>query len=146
MKTKAAACATHDRIPQTGLIDGGPPRARCGPAVGRHNAEVKTSELPDRYAGVEARIPETWDELQGPATGVVHLPNRLAWSGLTDFDVSDPGDRFALFCILLDCEQCADVGRYVNRDLLRREWPRLRRATTSQITRRWEQRLPGLAA
>lgn len=118
---------------------------RPRPTAG-HNAEVEASELPDRYAGVEARIPETWDELQGPADGVIHLPNRLAWSGLTDFDISDPGDRFALFCILLDCGQRADVGRYVNADLLRREWPRLRRATTSQITRRWEQRLPGLAA
>jgi hypothetical protein len=107
---------------------------------------VEASELPDRYAGVEARIPEAWDELRGPASGVVHLPNRLAWSGLTDFDVADPGDRFALFCILLDCGQRADIGRYVNGDLLRTEWPRLRRATTSQITRRWEQRLPGLAA
>ena len=85
---------------------------RRRPAAG-HNAEVEANELPDRYAGVEARIPETWDELQGPADGVIHLPNRLAWSGLTDFDISDPGDRFALFCILLDCGQRADIGRYV---------------------------------
>ncbi len=103
-------------------------------------------DLPDRYAGVEARIPESWEELQGPSNGVVHLPTRLAWSGLTDFDVADPGDRFALYCLLLDCGQRADISRYVSGDLLRQEWPRLRRATTKNITQRWEQRLPGLAA
>ena len=111
-----------------------------------HYSEMAASNLPDRYDGVEARIPAAWDELQGPASGVVHLPNRLAWSGLTDFEVADPGDRFALFCILLDCGQRADVRRYINADLLRREWPRLRRATTAQIIRRWEQRLTGLGS
>jgi hypothetical protein len=107
---------------------------------------VDAADLPDRYAGVEARIPEGWEELQGPSSGVVHLPTRLAWSGLTDFDVADPGDRFALYCLLLDCGQRGDIGQYVSGDLLRQEWPRLRRATTKNITRRWEQRLPGLAA
>ena len=63
-----------------------------------------------------------------------------------NFDVADPGDRFALYCLLLDCGQRGDIGQYVSGDLLRQEWPRLRRATTRHITRRWEQRLPGLAA
>jgi hypothetical protein len=107
---------------------------------------MEATDLPDRYAGVEARIPTAWEELQGPSSGVVHLPTRLAWSGLTDFDVADPGDRFALYCLLLDCGQRSDIGEYVSGDLLRQEWPRLRRATTRNITRRWEQRLPGLAA
>ncbi|GAA2654671.1 hypothetical protein [Paractinoplanes durhamensis] len=90
---------------------------------------MEASELPDRFEGLEQRIPESWDEFRGPASGVVHLPNRLA-----------------LFSILLDCGQREDIVRYVDPHLLRGDWPRLCRATTSQVTRRWEQRLPGLAA
>jgi hypothetical protein len=48
--------------------------------------------------------------------------------------------------IMLDCGQRDDVTRWVHPDLLRQDWPRLRRAFTSQITGRWEQRLPGLAS
>jgi hypothetical protein len=103
-------------------------------------------DLPDRFAGVDARIPDTWESLQGPADGTVHLPNRLAWSGSTSFDVTDAGDRFTLYSVLLDCGRLDDVCSYINAALLRADWPRLRRATTSQITRRWEAKLPGLAA
>ena len=116
------------------------------PAFLRHNDGMNAADLPDRYEGVEARIPQGWEDLQGPAEGVVHLPNRLAWSGLTDFDITDPGDRFLLYGIMLDCGQRDDVTRWVHPDLLRQDWPRLRRAFTSQITGRWEQRLPGLTS
>jgi len=58
---------------------------------------MEATDLLDRYAGVAARIPTGWEELQEPSSGGVHLPTRLAWSGLTDFDVADPGDRFALY-------------------------------------------------
>ena len=37
---------------------------------------MNVADLPDRYEGVEARIPQGWGDLQGPAEGVVHLPNR----------------------------------------------------------------------
>ncbi|WP_157240960.1 hypothetical protein [Catenuloplanes japonicus] len=103
-------------------------------------------DLPDRFAGVDARIPDSWKSLQGPAEGTVHLPNRLAWSGPASFDVADPGDRFTLYSVLLDCGQLDDVCAYINPSLLRTDWPRLRRATTSQITRRWERKFPALAA
>lgn len=106
---------------------------------------MHAADLPDRYEGVEARIPQGWEDLQGPAEGVVHLPNRLAWSGVTDFNLADAGDRFLLYGIMLDCGQRDDVRRWVHPDLLRQDWPRLCRGFTSQITRRWEQRLPGLA-
>ncbi|MFI5842661.1 hypothetical protein ACIA8K_23425 [Catenuloplanes sp. NPDC051500] len=102
-------------------------------------------DLPDRFAGVDARIPDSWKSLRGPAKGAVHLPNRLAWSGPASFDIGDAADRFTLYSVLLDCGQLDDVCTYINADLLRADWPRLRRATTSQITRRWERKLPGLA-
>jgi hypothetical protein len=106
---------------------------------------MEASELPDRFEGLEQRIPESWEEFHGPASGVVHLPNRLAWSGPADFDLDDRRQRLTLFSILLDCGQRADIARYVDPDLLRGDWHSLCRATTSQVTRRWEQRLPGLA-
>lgn len=112
----------------------------------RHNFAMRASDLPDRFEGLEQRIPESWEEFRGPSSGVVRLPNRLAWSGPTDFDLEDRRQRLTLFSILLDCGQRADIVEYVDPDLLRGDWPRLRRATTSQVTRRWEQRLPGLAA
>jgi len=86
-------------------------------------AGMDATDLPDRYAGVEERIPDDWEELRGPSSGVVHLPTRLAWSGLTDFDVADSGDRFALYCLLLDCGQRGDISQHVSGELLRREWP-----------------------
>ena len=107
---------------------------------------MDAADLPDRFEGLEQRIPESWGEFRGPSSGVVHLPNRLAWSGSTDFDLNDRRQRLTLFSILLDCGQREDIARYVDAGLLRADWPSLRRATTSQVTRRWEQRLPGLAA
>lgn len=36
------------------------------------------------------RLPESLDELHGPAQGVVDLPPHLAWSGMTSDDLSKP--------------------------------------------------------
>jgi hypothetical protein len=54
------------------------------------------TRLPSRLIGVEKRIPADLATLAGPAEGVVRLPVRLAWSGQTEFDVADPGDRLTL--------------------------------------------------
>ncbi|MEU7906848.1 hypothetical protein [Actinoplanes sp. NPDC049118] len=104
-----------------------------------------TSEvLPSRFSTAAERIPH-WDELCGPTAGVVVLPNRLCWSGPDDFDVTDPAERLTLYTLLMSCGQRADVAAYVNGALLRRDWQKVKRLTTRELTDVWEQRLPQLA-
>jgi hypothetical protein len=104
------------------------------------------ASLPSRLIGASARIPESLSELQGPDSGTVSLPLRLAWSGLESYDVSDPGQRLTMYCLLLDCGQRYDIIEYVNAELLRHDWPRIRRLTSRRLIAIWERRLPDLAA
>ncbi|GIE94480.1 hypothetical protein [Paractinoplanes rishiriensis] len=105
-----------------------------------------TVRLPSRLLGAEKRIPNDLAMLNGPAEGVVHLPNRLCWSGLNVFDVTDPDDRLTLYTTLLDCGQLPDVIEYMHADYLCQDWPRIRRLTSRRLIAIWESRLPELAA
>jgi hypothetical protein len=96
--------------------------------------------------GAAERIPDSLSLLTGPVHGRVRLPVRLAWSGLDDFDVSDTRERLTLYRTLIDCGQRQDIVRYVNADLLRQDWPLIRRLTARRLIAVWERRLPGLAA
>ncbi|MEU4368036.1 hypothetical protein [Micromonospora chersina] len=107
---------------------------------------TSTEALPSRLLGVVDRIPPSLGLLAGPDQGRVSLPVRLAWSGPSEFDVTDPRERLTLYCLLLDCGQRDDFIRYVNPTLLRRDWPRICRLTTRRLTRLWERKLPELAA
>lgn len=104
---------------------------------------MSSGVLPSRFSTAADRIP-TWEELGGPASGVVVLPNRLCWSGPADFDVTDPAERLTLYTLLMNCGQRADVAAYVNADLLRRDWPNVKRLTTRELTGVWEQQLSPL--
>ncbi|GAB3170736.1 hypothetical protein FHX75_12225 [Micromonospora palomenae] len=101
--------------------------------------------LPSRLIGAADRIPASLTLLDGPEHGRVALPVRLAWSGPVEFDVSDPRERLTLYCLLLDCGQRDDIVRYVNAELLRRDWPRIRRLTARRLVALWERRLPDLS-
>lgn len=107
---------------------------------------MDAAALPSRFAEAHHRVPHSWRDLQGPSQGVVHLPTRLCWSGPADFDVADAGQRLTLYTTLLDCAQAADLAEYVNPDLLREDWPKIRRLTARQLIDVWESRLPQLAA
>jgi hypothetical protein len=107
---------------------------------------TSTHPLPSRHIGAEKRIPADLAALTGPAAGVVRLPVRLAWSGQTEFEVSDPGDRLTMYTALLDCGQLSDIVAYLHADLLRADWPRIRRLTSRRLIAMWESRLPELAA
>ncbi|MBQ0894598.1 hypothetical protein KBX37_16085 [Micromonospora sp. U56] len=101
--------------------------------------------LPSRLIGAADRIPAALALLDGPEHGRVSLPVWLAWSGPVEFDVSDPRERLTLYCLLLDCGQRDDIVRYVNAELLRRDWPRIRRLTARRLVALWERRLPDLS-
>ncbi|MBY8872139.1 hypothetical protein K7640_09840 [Micromonospora sp. PLK6-60] len=101
--------------------------------------------LPSRLIGAADRIPDSLALLRGPSTGRVSLPVRLAWSGLTEFDVTDPRQRLTLYRTLLDCGQRDDIIRYANAGLWRRDWPRIKRLTARRLVALWERRIPELA-
>jgi hypothetical protein len=107
---------------------------------------TSTSRLPSRLIGVEKRIPESLAVLEGPSTGTVTLPIRLAWSGPTEFDVDNPAQRLTLYRTLLDCGQLPDMIAYVNAHHFRGDWPRIRRFTSRRLIALWESRLPELAS
>ncbi|TYB38925.1 hypothetical protein FXF50_06565 [Micromonospora sp. AP08] len=107
---------------------------------------TSTEALPSRLHGVVDRIPASLGLLAGPDQGRVSLPVHLAWSGPSEFDVTDPRQRLTLYRTLMDCGQRDDIVRYVNATLLRRDWPRIRRLTARRIIALWERRLPELAA
>jgi hypothetical protein len=107
---------------------------------------VSAQELPSRYADAEARIPASLDDLRGPDRGVVHLPNRLSWSGPADFDVTDARQRLTLYTLLLDCGQRDDVCTLMHANLLAGDWASIRRLTSRELVGIWERRLPQLAA
>jgi hypothetical protein len=113
--------------------------------VRKTGAMSSTTPLPSRLIGATKRIPESLSLLEGPDSGWVSLPLRLAWSGPSDFDVSDPLVRLTLYRTLLDCGQREDIIRYVNAELLRHDWPRIRRLTSRGLIAVWERRLPDLA-
>ncbi|WFE33798.1 hypothetical protein [Micromonospora sp. WMMD975] len=105
-----------------------------------------TEALPSRLHGVAERIPTSIDELKGPERGRVSLPIRLAWTGLTTFDIEDSGQRLTLYRTLMDCGQREDIARFVNPVLLRGDWARIRRLTARRVIALWESRMPGLTA
>ena len=110
------------------------------------NVGVTSTTLPSRLIGVADRIPRSLQELVGPASGSVDLPTRLAWSGLRQFDVTDPAQRLTLYRMLMDCGQLHDIATYVNSEFLVRDWPRIRRLTARRLVALWEKRLPELAS
>lgn len=98
-----------------------------------------------RTGDMADRIP-AWDEFAGPQSGVVELPNRLYWSGAPAFDVENPPRRLTLYTTLIGDGQRDDLARWIDRDLLVGDWPKIRMLTAGVLVRAWERVLPELAA
>ncbi len=62
------------------------------------------------------RLPESLDELHGPAHGVVDLPLHIAWSGMTSYDLGKPRQRMGLYRTVLHEGLRDGLPRYLNRD------------------------------
>lgn len=91
--------------------------------------------LQARYRG---RLPESLDELAGPVHGRVQLPLHVAWSGLTAFDLDRPKPRMTLYRVVLSEGQRGDVMAYLNKELLKDQWPVLRTLLSRHIRNVWE--------
>ncbi|QYC39317.1 hypothetical protein Nocox_08465 [Nonomuraea coxensis DSM 45129] len=98
--------------------------------------------LPPLYEGLADKVPGSLADLRGPAEGVVALPPHLVWSGLTEFDLSDPRLRMTMYRIVITAGRRADYETYLNPGLLAADWPLLRRALGLGYRDAWERRLP----
>lgn len=91
------------------------------------------------------RLPESLDELSGPAQGTVELPLHMAWSGMTSYDMSKPRQRMGLYRTVLHEGLRDDLPRYLNQDLLLQLWPVLRTLVGRTVRAAWEDAFPQLA-
>ncbi|MFV8246811.1 MULTISPECIES: hypothetical protein [Mycobacteriaceae] len=94
--------------------------------------------LPERLYRPFA-VPDRLDELQGPATGSVELPNRIAWRGRNAFDLDIQADAVAAYSAVLANGTEADVRRWVNADLVRAVFPQVR--IPRLVRQEWERLL-----
>ncbi|MBZ6129866.1 hypothetical protein KVH22_24830 [Streptomyces olivaceus] len=92
------------------------------------------------------RLPESLDELHGPAHGVVELPLHMAWSGMTSYDLAKPRQRMGLYRTVLHEGLHSDLPHYLNQDLLLQLWPVLRTLVGRTVRAVWEDAFPQLAS
>jgi hypothetical protein len=97
--------------------------------------------LRTRYQG---RLPESLDDLAGPTDGTVELPLHVAWSGLTAFDLDRPRPRMSLYRVALSEGQRGDLTAYLDKSLLKEQWPVLRTLISRHIRSVWEAAFPEL--
>ena len=88
-------------------------------------------------------VPASFDDLHGPAAGLVELPVRLYWSGSRQFDLADQHQAADLCEAVLDtAATVADLTAYLNTDVLTRVWPVL--GMNRRKREAWEERFPVL--
>jgi hypothetical protein len=92
-------------------------------------------------------VPETMEELAGPLTGIVMLPERLDWSERAEFRLDDPAERNLMYeRVIREATRPDDLRAYLNGEVLRDVWRSL--YLPVRVRRLWEVRFPdlGLAA
>jgi hypothetical protein len=94
--------------------------------------------------GHAGRLPRRIEDLKGPARGVILLPRNLSWPGMREFDVGDDRRRRSLYGLVLSQGSRNDIARLVNAELLRQDWPLIRRSLDARLAR-WCARRYGLA-
>jgi hypothetical protein len=97
-------------------------------------------------ARYQNRLPTALDDLTGPAQGIVLLPLHVAWSGQTAFNLDQPKPCMHMYRIVLAEGQRDDVAAYLNRDLLVRQWPVLRKLISPTVRNVWESAFPDLSS
>jgi hypothetical protein len=97
----------------------------------------RAAVLEARY---RSRVPRSLDDL----AGTVHLPQHVAWSGVTSFDVDRPGRCRSMYHILLTDGQADDLTSFLDRRLLVSQWPVLRRMVGRIVRDVWESAFPEL--
>lgn len=96
-------------------------------------------------ARYEGRLPRDLADLAGPQHGTVRLPQHVAWSGQTVFDLDLPKPCLHMYRIVLAEGQRDDIAAYLDRDLLVEQWPVLRTLISRTVRTVWESAFPELA-
>lgn len=98
-----------------------------------------------RYAEIRPyTVPETLEELAGPADGVVVLPTVLDWTPKRAYDVSDDADLRMLYeTVIREAMHVAELRSFLNPVLLSAVWPKLWLPPRTRSL--WEGRFPQLA-
>lgn len=90
-------------------------------------------------------VPETLEELTGPTTGVVELPQRLDWSEQGRYDLADPRQLCLMYEVVIrEAMHVEDLRAYLDGPTLRRVWHRL--YLPRKVRAMWETRLRDLSA
>lgn len=113
--------------------------AGIGGPVGHNQSMPLADFLPGRF-GRSGRLPGRIDDLRGPASGVVTLPRHLSWPGMREFDVSDERARRGMYGIVLAQGTGNDVARFLNAELLRRDWPLISASLGPRLRRQCERK------
>jgi hypothetical protein len=88
-------------------------------------------------------VPETMEELAGPLTGVVMLPERLDWSERAAFRLDVPAERNLMYeRVIREATQPGDLREYLNGAALREAWQSL--FLPARVRSMWEERFPDL--
>ena len=90
-------------------------------------------------------VPDSLDDLRGPAKGVVTLPLLLDWTPSNTYDLSSPARLRRLYeTVLSEAASEDDVIRFVDSGLLAEHWGALR--LPRRVRYAWELAHPALAA
>lgn len=108
------------------------------------DAATTTCVSPSRWAPEAQQLPRRLEELRGPREGVVELPLHVAWSGLRAFDLADEKLLLGLYRTVLTSGFHDDYTAFLNADLLRANWPLLRRMVGRGVRTAWEDTFPQL--
>jgi hypothetical protein len=108
--------------------------------------EAARSRLFRRYEsrpGCLTVVTATLDELHGPTSGVVELPNRLLWRADRRVDLDDPWSREWMYAVVLrESRNRDDLRAWLDADLLRRLWQDLNLPRGVRLA--WQDRHPEL--
>ncbi|MFI5806349.1 hypothetical protein [Streptomyces sp. NPDC051561] len=116
-----------------------------GPGA-RHFSGADAEDLALYREKFRRRLPDSLDELHGPAQGVLELPLHLAWSGMTSYDLGNARQRMGLYRTVLHEGLHDDLPRYLNQDLLLQLWPVLRTLVGRTVRTVWEDAFTELAS
>ena len=88
-------------------------------------------------------VPASLGDLRGPTTGLATLDHWLDWSGDSTYDLDDPDDlRLMYQTVLNQAATPADLGKWLDRETLRRLWPTL--WLPGRLRALWHARFPEL--
>ncbi|MCZ1011898.1 hypothetical protein [Streptomyces lydicus] len=113
---------------------------RLAPDIG---AAMTSPEAGDWLASQGFEVVASLDDLQGPSSGSVQIPTRLADRELSGHaDLDNPWQRLQLYRRLLLTGTAEQQRQLLNRELLRQMWPH--RIGPPALLKTWEDRFPEL--